>query len=234
LNPDSIDIFLEHTLRLALFDLDNTLLAGDSDYEWAEFLISQGVLDRRTHQARNAGFYDDYKKGKLDIHAFLEFQLKPLAQYPREQLDAWHAKYMQEKIRGMMTDKAKALVEKHRQAGDLMLIITATNSFVTRPIAREFGIENLIGSDPEEINGEFTGHAIGTPSFQEGKITRLNQWLQARGQQLTDFNESWFYSDSMNDLPLLKAVTHPVAVDPDPILRAHAEKSGWPIISLRG
>lgn len=221
-------------MRLALFDLDNTLLAGDSDFEWAEFLISQGVLDRQLHQARNAQFYEDYKRGTMDIHAFLEFQLKPLSQHPRSQLDAWHQKYMETKVRGMMTDKAKALVEKHRQAGDLMLIITATNSFVTTPIAREFGIEHLIGTVPEEINGEFTGRVTGLPSFKEGKVTRLHQWLQARGQGLADFEETWFYSDSLNDLPLLKEVNHPVAVDPDPTLRAYAEKANWPIISLRG
>lgn len=220
-------------MRLALFDLDNTLLAGDSDFEWAEFLISQGVLDRQLHQARNAKFYEDYKSGTLDIHAFLEFQLKPLSQHPRSQLDAWHQKYMETKIRGMMTAKSRALVEKHRQAGDLMMVITATNSFVTAPIAREFGIDNLIGTIPEEIDGEFTGRVTGIPSFKEGKVTRLYAWLHDRGQGLADFEETWFYSDSLNDLPLLKVVDHPVAVDPDPTLRAYAEEAKWPIISLR-
>jgi HAD superfamily hydrolase (TIGR01490 family) len=220
-------------LRLALFDLDNTLLAGDSDFEWAEFLISQGVLDRQLHQARNAKFYEDYKSGTLDIHAFLEFQLKPLSQHPRSQLDAWHQKYMETKIRGMMTAKSRALVEKHRQAGDLMMVITATNSFVTAPIAREFGIDNLIGTIPEEIDGEFTGRVTGVPSFKEGKVTRLHAWLHDHGQGLADFEETWFYSDSLNDLPLLKVVDHPVAVDPDPTLRAYAEEAKWPIISLR-
>lgn len=220
-------------MRLALFDLDNTLLAGDSDFEWAEFLISQGVLDRQLHQARNAKFYEDYKSGTLDIHAFLEFQLKPLSQHPRSQLDAWHQKYMETKIRGMMTAKSRALVEKHRQAGDLMMVITATNSFVTAPIAREFGIDHLIGTIPEEIDGEFTGRVTGIPSFKEGKVTRLYAWLHDRGQGLADFEETWFYSDSLNDLPLLKVVDHPVAVDPDPTLRAYAEEANWPIISLR-
>jgi HAD superfamily hydrolase (TIGR01490 family) len=220
-------------LRLALFDLDNTLLAGDSDFEWAEFLISQGVLDRQLHQARNAKFYEDYKKGTLDIHAFLEFQLKPLSQHPRSQLDAWHQKYMETKIRGMMTEKARALVEKHRQAGDLMMVITATNGFVTAPIARAFGIENLIATIPEEIDGEFTGRVSGVPSFKEGKVSRLHAWLHEREQGLADFEETWFYSDSLNDLPLLKVVDHPVAVDPDPTLRAYAEEARWPIISLR-
>lgn len=220
-------------MRLALFDLDNTLLAGDSDFEWAEFLISQGVLDRQLHQARNAKFYEDYKSGTLDIHAFLEFQLKPLSQHPRSQLDAWHQKYMETKIRGMMTAKSRALVEKHRQSGDLMMVITATNSFVTAPIAREFGIDHLIGTIPEEIDGEFTGRVTGVPSFKEGKVTRLHAWLHDRGQGLADFEETWFYSDSLNDLPLLKVVDHPVAVDPDPTLRAYAEEAKWPIISLR-
>lgn len=221
-------------MRLALFDLDNTLLAGDSDFEWAEFLISQGVLDRQLHQARNAQFYEDYKRGTMDIHAFLEFQLKPLSQHPRSQLDAWHQMYMEVKVRPMIASKARALVEKHRAAGDLMMVITATNAFVTRPIATEFGIEHLIATDPEEIDGQFTGRVSGQPSFQQGKVTRLHQWLQARGQGLADFEETWFYSDSLNDLPLLKEVNHPVAVDPDPTLRAYAEKAHWPIISLRG
>lgn len=220
-------------MRLALFDLDNTLLAGDSDFEWAEFLISQGVLDRELHQARNAKFYEDYKQGTLDIHAFLEFQLKPLSMHPRAQLDAWHRLYMESKVRPMMTEKSRALVEKHRAAGDLMMVITATNGFVTGPIAREFGIEHLIATVPEEVDGEFTGRVSGIPSFKEGKVTRLNQWLESRGQSLADFESSCFYSDSLNDLPLLNIVDHPVAVDPDPTLRAYAAEQSWPIISLR-
>lgn len=220
-------------MRLALFDLDNTLLAGDSDFEWAEFLISQGVLDRELHQARNAKFYEDYKQGTLDIHAFLEFQLKPLSLHPRSQLDAWHRKYMETKVRPMMTEKSQALVEKHRAAGDLMMVITATNAFVTAPIAAAFGIPNLIATVPEEVDGQFTGRVAGQPSFKEGKVTRLQQWLEARGQGLQDFEETFFYSDSLNDLPLLKIVGNPVAVDPDATLRAYAEEAGWPVISLR-
>lgn len=224
---------MEIVLQLALFDLDNTLLAGDSDFEWGQFLIQEGVLDRELHQAVNEQFYEDYKAGTLDINAFLEFQLKPLSRHPRVQLDAWHAKYMETKVRPMMTDKSRALVEKHRQQGDLMLIITATNSFVTRPIAEEFGIEHLIGTDPEQIGGEFTGRVTGIPSFKEGKVTRLQQWLQDRGQTMQDFDATWFYSDSHNDLPLMKLVDHPVAANPDPQLKAYAEANGWPIISLR-
>jgi len=220
-------------LQLALFDLDNTLLAGDSDFEWAQFLISQGVLDRELHQARNAQFYEDYKQGTLDIHAFLDFQLRPLAQHSREQLDAWHASYMQQKIRPMMTGKARALVQKHHANGDLLVIITATNSFVTGPIAREFGVDHLIATTPEEVDGNFTGRVAGVPSFKEGKITRLLDWLATRGESFDSFETSWFYSDSHNDLPLMKLVDHPVAVDPDPTLLQHAQQEGWPVISLR-
>lgn len=220
-------------MRLALFDLDNTLLAGDSDFEWGQFLIGEGVLDRELHLARNVQFYEDYKAGTLDIQAFLEFQLKPLSHHPRRQLDAWHAKYMEQKIRPMMTPKARALVEQHRAAGDLLVIITATNSFVTGPIAREFGVDHLIGTTPEEVDGQFTGRVSGVPSFKEGKITRLLQWLESRGETLQSFEASWFYSDSHNDLPLLKLVDHPVAVDPDPTLRQYAEANAWPVISLR-
>lgn len=220
-------------MQLALFDLDNTLLAGDSDFQWGQFLISQGVLDRELHSARNLQFYEDYKQGVLDIDAFLEFQLGPLSHHLRSQLDAWHELYMAQTVRPMITEKARALVEKHRRNGDLLVIITATNSFVTGPIAREFGVEHLIGTTPEEKNGQFTGRVSGVPSFKEGKITRLLQWLEARGQKLDDFETSWFYSDSHNDLPLMKMVDKPVAVNPDAQLQAYAEEQGWPIISLR-
>lgn len=224
---------VENNLQLALFDLDNTLLAGDSDFEWGRFLIQQGVLDAALRQAQNAQFYADYQQGTLDIHAFLEFQLQPLSQHPRAQLDAWHALFMQEVVRPMMTDQARALVERHRAQGDLLAVVTATNSFVTRPIALEYGVPHLIATEPEAINGQFTGRVAGLPSFKEGKVTRLLEWLQGRGQTLADFEATWFYSDSLNDLPLLQRVDHPVAVDPDATLRAHAEQAGWPIISLR-
>ncbi|GAB7561964.1 HAD family hydrolase [Methylobacillus methanolivorans] len=220
-------------MQLALFDLDNTLLAGDSDFQWGQFLISKGLLNEQEHLAKNLAFYEDYKAGRLDIYAFLDFQLKPLSEHPRSELDALHREYMQEKIQPMITEKARALVEKHRQNGDLLMIITATNSFVTGPIAKTFGIDNLIGTTPEEVNGEFTGKVVGTPSFQAGKITRLKEWLAARGQSLSDFDTTWFYSDSHNDLPLMELVDNPVAVDPDATLKAHAEQAGWPIISLR-
>lgn len=221
-------------MQLAIFDLDNTLLAGDSDFQWGQFLMEEGLLDRATHEAQNLQFYEDYKAGKLDIYAFLAFQLQPLTQHSRAELDRLHARYMERKVRPMMTAQAQALVDQHKANGDLVLIITATNSFVTLPIAHAYGIEHLIGTTPEEIDGRFTGQVVGEPSFQEGKITRLHQWLEARGQRLQDFNTVWFYSDSRNDLPLLNIVDKPVAVDPDPILQQHAEQHGWPIISLRG
>ena len=216
--------------RLILFDLDNTLLSGDSDFEWAQFLIEQGVLDREVYEARNQAFYDDYKAGVLDIHAFLDFQLKPLSRHPRAVLDAWHRDFMARRIRPMIRPAARALVERHGE--DLRVIISATNTFVTAPIAREFGIAELIATEPEERGGEFTGGVRGIPCFREGKVQRLEAWLAARGAALGAYSESWFYSDSLNDLPLLTRVTHPVAVDPDETLRAHAQRSGWPIISL--
>lgn len=220
-------------MNLALFDLDNTLLSGDSDFEWAQFLIEQGVLDREVHEVRNQAFYEQYKAGTLDIHEFLDFQLQPLARYSRAQFDAWHQDFMARRIRPIIGAKARALVDRHREAGDLVAIVTATNSFVTGPIAREFGIPHLIATIPAQENGQFTGAVRGTPSFREGKITRVEDWLESLGLHWGSFPESWFYSDSLNDLPLLNKVSKPVAVDPDPTLKAHAEAQGWPVLSLR-
>lgn len=219
--------------NLALFDLDNTLLAGDSDYNWSLFLIKQGLLDEKTHHERNEQFYLDYKNGNLDIYKFLAFQLKPLSEHSVADLNALHAKYMDTVIRPMMTKKAQDLVNQHKAHGDLCLVITATNSFVTKPIAQAYGIAHLIGTDPEMANGAYTGGVAGVPSFQEGKVTRLQQWLAERGQVLADFERSYFYSDSHNDLPLMKLVTHPVAVDADAKLTDYAQQHGWPHISLR-
>ena len=220
-------------MNLVLFDLDNTLLAGDSDYEWGQFLIAKGAVDGHHYETKNRAFYEDYKAGRLDIYAFLAFALRPLATHSREQLDAWHAEYMQTRIRPMITPAARALVQKHLQDADLVAVITATNSFVTGPIAKEFGIPNLIATDPEEIDGRFTGEVAGTPCFREGKVVRIEHFLEAHGTALDRLDNSWFYSDSHNDLPLLERVRHPVAVDPDPILLAHAQERGWPVISLR-
>jgi len=219
--------------NLALFDLDNTLLAGDSDYNWSVFLISEGLLDAEQHKVRNEQFYQDYKNGCLDIYAFLAFQLKPLSEHPKKFLDELHLKYMDQVIRPMMTQKAQNLVNQHKAAGDLCVVITATNSFVTKPIATAYGIEHLIGTDPEMVNGEYTGGVTGVPSFQEGKVTRINQWLAERGTSLGNYETSYFYSDSHNDLPLMKLVTNPVAVDADAILTDYAKQQGWPMISLR-
>jgi HAD superfamily hydrolase (TIGR01490 family) len=217
-------------MNLALFDLDNTLLAGDSDFEWAQFLIDRGVLDREVYAARNQTFYDQYKAGTLNIREFLDFQLKPLSRHPRTVLDAWHAEYMKERILPMIRDSARALVDRHRD--EVRVIITATNSFVTGPIACAFGIEHLIATEPEVRDGAFTGGVSGTPCFREGKVERLETWLATRGENLKSVKKSTFYSDSHNDLPLLEQVGHPVAVDPDAALRAHAGARGWPVISL--
>lgn len=221
-------------MDLVLFDLDNTLLAGDSDFEWAQFLIAKGVLDREVHEARNQRFYDDYRAGTLDIHAFLEFQLAPLSRHPRAELDAWHREYMTDRILPMIGPPARSLVRRHLDEGSLCAVVTATNSFVTGPIAREFGIPHLIATVPAHLDGCFTGRPRGTPAFKAGKVERVEAWLESLGLWWGAFRRSCFYSDSHNDLPLLSMVTHPVAVDPDPTLRGHAEAAGWPVISLAG
>jgi HAD superfamily hydrolase (TIGR01490 family) len=221
------------TMNLALFDLDNTLLSGDSDFEWAQFLIGKGVVDREVQEAKNIEFYEQYKAGTLDIHEFLAFQLAPLTRYPRDQLDAWHREYMDRHIRPIIGAKARDLVNKHLAAGDLCALVTATNSFVTGPVAREFGIAHLIATVPAFENGRFTGAPRGTPSFREGKITRVESWLESLGLWWGSFGKTWFYSDSLNDLPLLARVSDPVAVDPDATLHSHAAQNGWKIISLR-
>ena len=220
-------------MNLALFDLDNTILAGDSDYNWSRFLIQEGYLDGAIHAEKNEKFYADYKAGTLDIYAFVEFQFKPLARNPRTVLNQLLKKYVEEVIKPMITEKARALVKRHQDEGDLIIVITATNSFITKPIAELFGIENLIGTDPEEKEGEFTGKVSGLPSFKEGKVTRLEAWLKGKNLSLTSFEKSYFYSDSHNDLPLMQKVTHPVAVDSDDVLSEYAQSKGWPQISLR-
>jgi HAD superfamily hydrolase (TIGR01490 family) len=216
--------------KLALFDLDNTLLDGDSDHQWAQFLIEEGVLHAGDYHAKNEWFYERYKDGTLDIHEFLDFQLAPIARRPRAELDAWHAQFMQRKIRPIILPRAGELIARH--AGDLTAIVTATNRFITAPIAAELGVGHLLATDIEEADGTFTGKPRGTPTFREGKIRRVDEWLAGRGERLSDY-ESWFYSDSLNDLPLLERVDHPVAVDPDATLRQTAQERGWEVISLR-
>jgi len=220
-------------MRLVLFDLDNTLLAGDSDYEWGQFLVERGILERASYEAQNRAYYDQYVAGRLDIHEYLGFALRPLAKHTREELAGWHAEFMAARIVPMIAPQARALVRAHREAGDLCAIITATNSFVTAPIAREFGLEHLIATEPESLHGRFTGRVAGTPCFRDGKLRRLEEWLAGLGRRLADFAESTFYSDSHNDLPLLERVTRPVAVDPDAQLAAVARRRGWAVISLR-
>lgn len=220
-------------MDLVLFDLDNTLLAGDSDFAWAQFLIAKGVLDREVQEAKNIGFYEDYKAGTLDIFAFLDFQLAPLARHPRAELDRWHREFMATSILPMITPQSRALVNEHLARGALVAVVTATNSFVTGPIARELGIHHLIATVPAQENGAFTGKPRGTPAFKAGKIERVEAWLESMGLYFASFEQSWFYSDSHNDLPLMERVQRPVAVDPDDTLRRHAEQHHWPVISLR-
>lgn len=217
-------------MQLAIFDLDNTLLAGDSDYLWGQFLVKLGAVDAAEYEQTNRAFYAQYEAGTLDINAFLSFALKPLAENSKQQLDAWHQQFLAEEIVPLITQQSRRLVQQHRDAGHTLLIITATNHFVTAPIAVELGIEHIIATMPEMQNGEYTGQVTGVPSFQAGKITRLDDWLMDRGERVS---ESWFYSDSMNDVPLLEKVDHPFAVDPDERLLTHAEQQGWPVMSLR-
>ena len=219
-------------MKLALFDLDDTLLDGDSDWHWAQYLIGRGVLDRGEYERRNAVFHGRYSRGTLDIHEYLEFQLAPLAGRPREVLDEWHRGFMAERLRRIIHPKTPSLLAAHADA--LVAIVTATNRFVTGPIAAELGVPHLIASEPEELpDGRFTGRPAGTPAFREGKVERLHAWLSSLGRRLEEFEETWFYSDSQNDLPLLDLVSRPVAVDPDPTLEGHARDRGWPILRMR-
>ena len=217
-------------MTLALFDLDNTLIGGDSDQLWGDFLVDRGYVDARDYRQRNHQFYRDYLDGTLDIFAYLRFCLQPLAENEPETLARWHAEFMRERIAPILLPKAAELIEHHRSEGHRLLVITATNRFITEPIVRHLGIDELLATEPQRRHGRFTGEVEGTPTFREGKVTRLQQWLHAEGENLAG---SWFYSDSHNDLPLLEKVANPVAVDPDDALAGHAEARGWPVISLR-
>ncbi|GGK84102.1 HAD family hydrolase [Amphritea balenae] len=217
-------------MSLAIFDLDNTLLNGDSDHAWGEFLCEKGIVDVEAYRQANDYFYQQYKAGTLDIFEFLEFALKPLAENDAATLQALHDQFMQEKVAPMMLDKAATLLQKHRDQGDFLLIITATNRFVTGPIAAKLGVDDTLATDPEQIEGQYTGKIAGTPCFQAGKVERLNSWLNDNDHSLEG---SYFYSDSINDKPLLDLVSNPVAVDPDELLKQAAEANSWPIISLR-
>ncbi len=217
-------------MSLAIFDLDNTLLSIDSDHAWGEFLVEQGAVDPVAYREANERFLADYNAGTLDMAAFLEMALKPLAENTPEQLAAWHQQFMASKIEPHILPKAEELLARHRTKGDTLLIITATNRFITGPIAERLGVDNLIAVEPEMVNGRYTGRVDGVPSYREGKVIRLQAWLEA--QDIT-MDGAWFYSDSHNDLPLLEKVDHPVAVDPDDTLRKVAEERHWRIMSLR-
>jgi HAD superfamily hydrolase (TIGR01490 family) len=217
-------------LSLAIFDLDNTLLGGDSDHAWGEFLCEKGIVDSDEYRRANDYFYDQYKNGGLDIYEFLDFALRPLATLNKEKLNTLHQQFMAEKIEPIILPKALELLKNHRERGDYLLIITATNHFVTGPIANRLGVDAIIATDPEMIDGNYTGKVTGIPCFQEGKVTRLNDWLSANPYTLED---SYFYSDSHNDLPLLQLVTNPIAVNPDETLEAHANEHLWPVLDLR-
>ena len=220
-------------MNLAIFDLDNTLLDGDSDYNWGIYLVKKGYLDEEEYKVKNQKFFEEYQHGKLDIFAFAEFQFQFLKNNTRKFLNDVRSDYIDEIIKPMILKKAVDLVSQHKEAGDSLLIITATNSFITKPIGELFGIENLIGTDPEEHLGEFTGKVKGIPSFKEGKVTRLFDWLDARDFKLTDFEKTFFYSDSHNDLALLEVVTNPVVVNGDKILLEKAQEKNWPTLNLK-
>ena len=218
-------------MTLAIFDLDNTLIRGDSDYLWGRFLVAQGVVDGAFYERENQRFYDEYRAGTLDIHEFLRFSLAPLARLSKAQLLSLRERFVNQHLPSLWLPAAQRLVDEHRRAGRLPLVITATNRFVTEPIVRRYGIEVLLATEPAmDEHGEFTGEVAGVPCFQEGKVIRLESWLAENGKSLEG---SWFYSDSHNDLPLLERVSHPVAVDPDERLAEEARRRGWPLISLR-
>lgn len=216
-------------MTLAIFDLDHTLLRGDSDHAWGQFLVEHNVVDGEAYRRENERYYSLYQAGTLDIREFLAFALRPLAMHDLDTLRAWHARFMREKIAAMITPKATALVESHRARGHTLVIVTATNRFVTEPIAAAFGIPHLIATEPELRNGRYTGNVDGVPCYREGKVERLKAWMAQQHETLED---SWFYSDSHNDLPLLSLVDHAVAVNPDERLRAEAVSRGWPVLHL--
>jgi HAD superfamily hydrolase (TIGR01490 family) len=217
-------------MSLAIFDLDNTLIADDSDYLWGQFLVDRGIVDKEQYEHANAKFYEDYRQGTLDIVEFLNFSLKPLADNEPEQLYQWRAQFITDIITPILLKPAQQLVDKHKARGDTLLVITATNRFVTEPIVKLYGIDNLLATTPEFIDGRYTGGFMGVPCFREGKVTLLEAWLENSPHTLEG---SWFYSDSHNDLPLLSLVDNPVAVDPDEKLAEAAKQADWSIISLR-
>lgn len=217
-------------MTLAIFDLDGTLLSGDSDYTWGQFLVEKGLVDTQVYQQANDKFFQQYQAGTLDIHEYLAFSLAPLTRFSANELVSLHQDFMLEKIQPMMQEKAANLLKYHKDQGHFLLMITATNQFVTGPIGDALGMDHIIAPIPEVIDGRYTGKIVGVPSFQEGKVTRLNDWLAETGHSMEG---SYFYSDSRNDLPLLELVTHPIAVDADETLTKIAADRGWKHLSLR-
>ena len=217
-------------MALAIFDLDNTLIAGDSDHSWGEFLVSEQLVDAQQFKKTNDQFYADYVAGSLDIFAYLEFSLQPLTKMSMTELAELHKRFMQQVIASMQLAKAQALLQQHRDAGNRLLIITSTNRFIVEPICHSLGVTEILATDAQIVDGRYSGKVEGVPTYKEGKVVRLNAWLKEQGESLKG---SWFYSDSINDLPLLLEVDHAVAVDPCPELQAVAEEKHWQIISLR-
>ena len=217
-------------MALAIFDLDNTLIAGDSDHSWGEFLVSEQLVDAQQFKKTNDQFYADYVAGSLDIFAYLEFSLQPLTKMSMTELTELHKRFMQQVIAPMQLAKAQALLQQHRDAGDRLLIITSTNRFIVEPICHSLGVTEILATDAQIVDGRYSGKVEGVPTYKEGKVVRLNAWLKEQGETLKG---SLFYSDSINDLPLLLEVDRAVAVDPCPALQAIAEEKHWQIISLR-
>jgi HAD superfamily hydrolase (TIGR01490 family) len=218
-------------MSLALFDLDNTLITSDSDFLWGQYLVDHCIVDPSVYAEKNRQFFEDYEQGSLDIDQYLRFSLEPLTRFDPEQLYAWRADYVERMIKPLIAPGTPNLLARHRAAGDTLLIISATNLFITAPIADLLEVDHILATEPEFVAGRYTGDYLGIPTFQRGKVEALGKWLEAHGESLED---SWFYSDSHNDLPLLEQVDHPVAVNPDPTLAALAQQRGWTLIDLRG
>jgi len=220
------------TRPLALFDLDNTLLAGDSDHAWGEFLISQGLVDESQHRATNDAFYEQYKAGKLDIAAYVSFTLESVKHRSMAELTQLHEKFLQDYVKPLILPAGRELIANHQSQGHCCVIVTATNEYITAPISAELGIKHLVPTKLEIIDGHYSGKISGTPNIQEGKIENVQKWL-AQQQENFDLQEAYFYSDSFNDAPLLRQVGHPITVDADAQLLALATEKGWKKISLR-
>ncbi len=218
-------------MALAIFDLDNTLIAGDSDALWGEFMAANGLVDTEVFREGNNRFYEQYKQGVMDIWEYLDFCLKPLTHFTLEELEIWHGQFMEQVIAPILLDKGFARIEQHRQQGDHIMIITATNHFVTKSIAEKFKVDTLLAIDLEISDNLYTGKVVGTPTYQQGKVIRLQEWLNEHPEH--SMEGSYFYSDSQNDLPLLRKVDNPVAVDPDPELKRVAKEHDWQIVSFR-